>query len=275
MQSVSLTVQKIIPLVCMIVVFVLLLWFGSGQSLQTLSPQASVAFWIAEVILLVAFLIWLQNRIEWARDDLKRFVSTTLFLSGLASAILAVPSIILDMAFGIISVTSLSERSMLQAARMIAFEYVEEVIMLFGPCAVFLTLVNWLKSVGIFSLDIFPSPNVSDEAAFSQPHAETPVFWEKVERRRHGRLLAIEAKQHYMLVHTTVGTELIHYRFGKAVEELRSWEGARVHRSYWVARAAIEEIVVKGRECSVVLTSGAEIPVSRGRKAAALAEFKP
>jgi DNA-binding LytR/AlgR family response regulator len=51
------------------------------------------------------------------------------------------------------------------------------------------------------------------------------------------------------------------------VAELDGVEGAQVHRSWWVARDAVEDVKREERNVRLVLPGGLEAPVSRARVA--------
>lgn len=85
-------------------------------------------------------------------------------------------------------------------------------------------------------------------------------------RLRHARLIALEAEDHYLRVHTDAGSELILMRLGDAVAELDGLDGSRTHRSWWVARAAVVDVVVVAGRVSLVLNGGLTAPVSRASK---------
>lgn len=80
-------------------------------------------------------------------------------------------------------------------------------------------------------------------------------------------LLALEAEDHYLRVHTSAGSTLILLRLGDAVAELGPERGAQVHRSWWVARGAVERIERAGEKVALVLRGGLRVPVSRGNRA--------
>jgi hypothetical protein len=84
-------------------------------------------------------------------------------------------------------------------------------------------------------------------------------------KRRAARLLAVEAEDHYLRVHTDAGEELITARFGDALEELADWPGFRTHRSWWVAACAIEGVRWSRGRGELRLTSGLVVPVSRSQ----------
>jgi hypothetical protein len=76
-------------------------------------------------------------------------------------------------------------------------------------------------------------------------------------------LWAVEAEDHYLRLHTSAGQDLILMRLSDAVAELEGIEGARTHRSWWVAREAVTRIEREDGRARLILTDGAEAPVSR------------
>lgn len=82
-------------------------------------------------------------------------------------------------------------------------------------------------------------------------------------KRRGARLIAIEAHDHYLRVHTDAGAELITLRFADALDELARAHGWRVHRSWWVAADAVEEVRWRRGTGEIRLVGGLTAPVSR------------
>lgn len=74
---------------------------------------------------------------------------------------------------------------------------------------------------------------------------------------------AISAEDHYLRLHTSKGSDLILMRLSDALSELEGLEGAQTHRSWWVARDAVETTRRDGDKVVLVLKGGAEAPVSR------------
>ena len=95
------------------------------------------------------------------------------------------------------------------------------------------------------------------------PEAEAAFRRRLSARRRGARLIAIEAHDHYLKVHTDVGEELITLRFADALTELSGAHGWRVHRSWWVAAEAVEEVRWRRGAGALVLIGGLTAPVSR------------
>lgn len=78
-------------------------------------------------------------------------------------------------------------------------------------------------------------------------------------------VLCLQMEDHYVRVHTPSGSELILMPMAQAITELTQGEGLRVHRSWWVARRAVEAVVPAGRGWRIRLRGGLEAPVSRAR----------
>jgi LytTr DNA-binding domain len=86
-------------------------------------------------------------------------------------------------------------------------------------------------------------------------------------KRRAAALIAVQAEDHYLRVHTNAGEELITARFADALAELAAAPGFQTHRSWWVAAAAIEDVRwLRGRG-EARLSSGLTVPISRAQAA--------
>ena len=101
-----------------------------------------------------------------------------------------------------------------------------------------------------------------------------PEFFTRLKSVAPDAITALEAEDHYVRIHTAEGSELIHYRFADAVEEMRSRNGLQVHRSFWVNKDAIESMVRRGRSFDIVMTGGKRIPVGQTFKQSAATELK-
>jgi hypothetical protein len=94
--------------------------------------------------------------------------------------------------------------------------------------------------------------------------APPPKFLERLPAKLAGASLwAVEAEDHYLRLHTSLGQDLILMRLGDAIAELEGIEGARTHRSWWVARAAVRSVERDDGRATLMLEGGAEAPVSR------------
>lgn len=88
-------------------------------------------------------------------------------------------------------------------------------------------------------------------------------FLDRLPPRLGTELIALEMEDHYVRAHTPLGSELILMRMRDAVAELDGMAGAQVHRSWWVARAAVTGVTRDGRNVRLRLTGDLEAPVSR------------
>lgn len=83
-------------------------------------------------------------------------------------------------------------------------------------------------------------------------------------------VIALGMEDHYVRVFTRRGDTLVLMRMADAVADLAAVDGAQVHRSWWVARAAVAAAERRGRGGVLKLDTGLEVPVARRR----LAELK-
>jgi len=95
------------------------------------------------------------------------------------------------------------------------------------------------------------------------PEAERAFRLRLSAKRRSGRLVAVEAEDHYVRVHTDAGSELLSMRFSEALEELSRVHGFRVHRSWWVSADAVEDVRWTRGSGEARLAGGMSAPVSR------------
>ena len=95
------------------------------------------------------------------------------------------------------------------------------------------------------------------------PEAEATFRRRLSAKRRGARLIAIEAHDHYLKVHTDAGEELITLRFVDALDELAQAHGWRIHRSWWVAGDAVETVRWRRGVGQLRLVGGLTAPVSR------------
>lgn len=83
-----------------------------------------------------------------------------------------------------------------------------------------------------------------------------------------GALLHLSVSDHYVEVATDRGTGRVLMRFSDAIGEVASVDGLRVHRSHWVARAAVATVERDRGRTFLTLTNGARVPVSRAYEGA-------
>jgi hypothetical protein len=80
-------------------------------------------------------------------------------------------------------------------------------------------------------------------------------------------IIALEMEDHYVRVHTALGSALVLMRLRDAMALVGEIEGMQVHRSWWVARHAVEDVLRDGRNVRLKLARGIEAPVARAQVA--------
>lgn len=80
-------------------------------------------------------------------------------------------------------------------------------------------------------------------------------------------IIALEMEDHYVRTHTALGSALVLMRLRDAMALIGDLEGMQVHRSWWVARGAVEDVLRDGRNVRLKLARGLEAPVARAKVA--------
>ncbi|MFZ5719684.1 MAG: LytTR family DNA-binding domain-containing protein [Pseudomonadota bacterium] len=91
----------------------------------------------------------------------------------------------------------------------------------------------------------------------------TDRFFERVPDRLGRDLLALEAQDHYLMVHTRRGSALISMQLSEAEQILPPQLGFRAHRRWWVAREPVAGLRREGHQTLIELTGGLTVPVGR------------
>lgn len=95
------------------------------------------------------------------------------------------------------------------------------------------------------------------------PVRTTPALLDRLPVDKRGPLLSLSGEDHYTRIRTTQGEELLLIRLSDAMSETAPTLGLQVHRSHWVARAAVMAVRRNGDGAVITLQNGGEIPVSR------------
>lgn len=104
----------------------------------------------------------------------------------------------------------------------------------------------------------------AQDAAGAAPATASPALLDKLPvRLRRAAILSMSAEDHYLRVRTDAGEALILMRLSDAAAACAALDGARTHRSWWVARAAVADAKKGDGRGVLILTDGSEVPVSR------------
>jgi preprotein translocase subunit SecG len=91
-----------------------------------------------------------------------------------------------------------------------------------------------------------------------------PAILERVPLPRRGALLALVVEDHYVDIITDKGKTLVLMRLADAIRETSGVAGSQVHRSHWVAHAAVVRSHRADGKVLLELSNGMRLPVSRG-----------
>lgn len=142
--------------------------------------------------------------------------------------------------------------------------HADDLIHFFPPVA--------LITAALSILNVFLGRKQPVETHAGAPGAAPARFLERLPPKLRGaRLIAVQAEDHYLRLHTDKGSDLILMRLTDALAELEGLEGAQTHRSWWVARDAVASVARGDGRAALTLDTGAVAPVSR-RYARALRE---
>ena len=149
------------------------------------------------------------------------------------------------------------------------------------PVPLWLAYINVFVLTFLFSLvqwmvverwPLFPNraqnltaPNITTPASEETTTAATPapIRLRRMPDGLSGNILCLQMEDHYLRVYTNEGNGLVLQRLSDAVEELAEANGTQVHRSWWVARSAVEKTVTDNRQKFLILSNEVRVPVSR------------
>jgi LytTr DNA-binding domain len=109
-----------------------------------------------------------------------------------------------------------------------------------------------------------PSPNLSPKPNDVEP----PPLLARLKPEIRGPLIHLTVEDHYTVVTTTRGRQLVLMRYSDALRELGSTPGVQTHRSHWVSIDHVAGLKNSGSRSMLLLKTGAVIPVSRSFAAA-------
>ncbi len=145
-------------------------------------------------------------------------------------------------------------------------EFVDDELWAFSPLLAFLgeyvTIVSIVVPIHLLLWLVIDrkahiAPSVAADEAVSMPE-----FLERSPGLTVDDVMALQAEEHYVRILTEDGAELVHYRFGDAVDEMPPDLGLRVHRSWWVAGRAVLSAKRGSRRWQLNLVSEITVPVS-------------
>ena len=136
----------------------------------------------------------------------------------------------------------------------------------FSP-AQLLTLFPFVALVQLLIAGIlFPNARADEAAPVGQPSAapEYPRdFISKLPPALRRDIIALEAEDHYVRVHTLHGSALVLMRLADAAAMIDPRLGLRVHRSWWVAKDGVRALERTPGRAIARLVNDTAVPISR------------
>lgn len=155
---------------------------------------------------------------------------------------------------------------------------VEEWLEISGPVIAGWALISWPRLQGLLPPLVQKTNWSVDEplAALSQEPKVIEVSvrsWREALPKELGDdVMAVKSELQYLRVWTTRGAALVLGSL-QEVEDEEGSAGMRVHRSWWVHARHVRTVGRRGEAAICELSDGREVPISRRRKADAVARF--
>ncbi len=132
----------------------------------------------------------------------------------------------------------------------------DDLVRIIGYCAVIAPGVMILRQMIVSSRQ--------EPAAVAVDHK----LMARLKPEARGRVLTLQAQDHYVEVTTSRGSDLLLMRLADAIAELGAVDGQQTHRSWWVARDAVSGQIRDGAQMVLELSDGRRVPVSRANERA-------
>ena len=155
---------------------------------------------------------------------------------------------------------------------------VEEWLDISGPVIAGWALISWPRLQGLLPPLVQKTNRSVDEplAALSQEPKVIEVSvrsWREALPRELGDdVIAVKSELQYLRVWTNRGAALVLGSL-QEVEDEEGSAGMRIHRSWWVHARHVRTVGRRGEAAICELSDGREVPISRRRKADAMARF--
>lgn len=224
--------------------------FGTFQDLRLL-PR--LLYWGGLILAgFVAFELLVRIALRVARGDARRW---GLIVGGAALGVTVLETVVVAAVE-----RSVRGNDFFSPARLLELAlYVGTITVLVAAVPVLLEL----RARGLVGVAPSPPPPPPPSVAPTGPVGE-PRLLARIPSRLGRDLLALAMEDHYVRVHTAVGSDLILMRLRDAMVELDGVPGLQVHRSHWVAAHAVTGVERRpDGKMTLLLVNGLRVPVSR------------
>mgnify|MGYP003460993605 CR=1 FL=1 len=107
---------------------------------------------------------------------------------------------------------------------------------------------------------------VQQDADPPATEAPRPRLLNRLDQTLQGNLIRVSGQNHHVEVVTSRGSARVLLRLSDALAEIDDVEGLQVHRSHWVAVAAIVGSEKSGDKTVLVMSDGSRVPISRSQR---------
>ncbi len=228
-----------------------------GRSGQT-SLFGLYAYWLIRIFIEALLFVSIRDAVEIHLSGHR----APLIATAISIVVSHLPFVLAITAFDI--VLGYPELGLETAASMQASKFAEfamELVYLFDNHLALCLLLTVPKLL-IARLTLQMSAATVDAMPVDEP-SQSPSLLAGIEPPLSGDIIWAEAQEHYVRLTTSQETRMVLYRFSDILRDLPEDAGIQVHRSHWVAFAAIAEAFKDGPNMRLRLTTGAIVPVSR------------
>lgn len=124
----------------------------------------------------------------------------------------------------------------------------------------------WQAAGGMAAGMAGPEGTGPSEGAEGSAPAEGGFLVAAERRFAFAALLHLQAYGNYVMLHSRTGQELVTGPLARLVAQIPAGYGRQVHRSHWVAAAALRGWTAKGRDVTLLLDGAASVPVAVTRR---------
>ena len=125
-------------------------------------------------------------------------------------------------------------------------------------------IIVWLLNIGLERSSFVATTDLI-EITIKTTLVTLPVtlFFKRLPHKIGRDLISLQAQDHYILVVTSAGSEMVLMRLSDAIKELGTHKGIQTHRSWWVAEKHIVNMATENGKKHIYLTNGQKTPISR------------
>ncbi len=177
-------------------------------------------------------------------------------IGGVVSSTVPVRTVLVPLAGGLLAAFP-ATGVVAVAGQAVGFGWPENPALLFAQVLVLMAAIAVPVYAWFDMLEATRNPAPSGDA-----DSGPALFLRRLPAPPEGPVLCLEMQDHYMMVHSAGRSDMILCRMEDAARELAAL-GRRVHRSWWVAEAALRGVERDGQRVFLCLHDGRRVPVGR------------